>query len=103
MTRKLFLMVSVHDVAPAYWKQTKIILERLEGIGVNRRSLLVIPNFQGREPVSENPEFLEWLRKGQRGGDEIILHGYEHAGTGTPRTLKERLQARWQTQGEGEF
>lgn len=103
MTRSRYLVVSIHDVAPAYWSQTKAIVEHLDGIGVKRQSLLVIPNFRGREPISENLPFLDWLRERRHQGDEILLHGYEHVGVGTPVTIMEKIRARWQTQGEGEF
>jgi predicted deacetylase len=97
------LVVSVHDVAPPHWQQVQRLLDRLAGIGVPHRSLLVIPNYHGRWPIDRDHDFCAWLRQQQAEGDEIVLHGYEHLAVGTPTTVLDRWKNRWYTQGEGEF
>jgi len=97
------LVVSVHDVAPPTRARVERMLDMLRDTGVTRRSLLVIPNFQGRHPIDRDNGFCAWLRACQAQGDEIVLHGWEHVGVGTPRNADERFRNRWFTQGEGEF
>ncbi len=97
------LVVSVHDVAPPHLDRVQRMLEALAGVGVSRRSLLVIPNFQGRWPIDRDEAFCAALRGFRSGGDEIVLHGYEHVGVGAPRGLAARFKNRWFTEDEGEF
>lgn len=98
-----WLVVSVHDVAPPHWERVRAMLDVLDGVGVRRRSLLVIPNFKGRWPLDRQMSLCASLLDLQSGGDEIVLHGYEHGGVGTPRGLVDRFKNRWFTQNEGEF
>ena len=103
MTPRGWLVVSVHDVAPPHRDRVRRILDALAKVGVGRRSLLVIPNFQGRWPLDRHEQFVADLRQWQDDGDEMVLHGYEHVSVGTPRGLSERLRHRWLTVNEGEF
>ncbi len=96
-------MVSIHDVAPHSRAQVERMLDRLAVVGVSRCSLLVIPNFRGDGALDRHADFCAWLRDRAGQGDELVLHGYEHAGVGRPRTAGERFRNRWWTQGEGEF
>jgi predicted deacetylase len=93
----------MHDVAPPSRERVERILDLLTRIGVTRRSLLVIPNLQGRFPVDQDDRFCRWLRQRRDAGDEIVLHGYEHVAVAAPRTTGERFRNRWFTNGEGEF
>ena len=97
------LVVSVHDVAPQTRPRVARLLDVLATLGVERRSLLVIPNFQGQGSLDVHDDFCAWLRDRRQQGDEIVLHGYEHVGAGRPRNAGERFRNRWFTQGEGEF
>ena len=97
------LVVSVHDVAPPHADRVRRMLDLLASIGVERRSLLAIPNYHGQSPIDRDDRFCAWLRACQHRGDEIVLHGYEHIGVGAPTTMRERFENRWSTQGEGEF
>ena len=96
-------IVSIHDVAPPFFDRVRRMVDELSDIGVQRRSLLVIPNYHGQWPIDQHPEFCRWLQQRQTRGDEIILHGYEHIGIGTPKTFSDRFKNRWGTVGEGEF
>jgi hypothetical protein len=97
------LVVSVHDVAPQTWPRVARLLDVLATIGVDHRSLLVIPNFRGEGSLDVHHNFCAWLRDRHQHGDEIVLHGYEHVGVGRPTNAGERFRNRWFTQGEGEF
>jgi predicted deacetylase len=97
------LVVSVHDVAPPSWDGVQRMLDALDAVGVVRRSLLVIPNFQGCWSIDQHHHFCDGLRRLQARGDEMVLHGYEHVSVGTPQGLVDRFKNRWFTQDEGEF
>ncbi len=103
MSTKRHLVVSIHDVAPPQWPQVQQILKQLTAIGIHKRSLLVIPNYQGRYPINEYRKFAESVKLLEEQGDEIVLHGYEHVGVGKPRDVRDRIKDRWYTEGEGEF
>ena len=93
----------MHDVAPQTQPRVARLLDFLTTIGVEHRSLLVIPNFQGKGSLDVHDDFCAWLRERRQQGDELVLHGYEHVGVGQPRTASERFRNRWFTKGEGEF
>jgi predicted deacetylase len=98
------IIVSLHDVSPLTWARSRQILDDLAGLGIDRVSLLVIPNHHARAPITENPAFLEWLRAQAGAGHEIVAHGYFHqrskkAGEGP---WKKFITAHY-TAGEGEF
>lgn len=97
------LVVSLHDVCPPHWENSKKILAQLTAVGVNKRSLLVIPHFRGEWRIDENPELAEWLREQETGGDEIVLHGYYHTGGQTPQGIRDKIKNRLYTTGQGEF
>jgi predicted deacetylase len=102
MTAAKSLVVSIHDVAPPSWDRVRRMLEALDGVGVGRRSLLVIPNFEGRWQIDQHDAFCAALRRLQFDGDELVLHGYEHVAVGTPVGLIDRFRNRWYTRA-GEF
>jgi uncharacterized protein len=103
MTTSKFLIVSMHDVAPPHWDRVRRALDALEAVGVRRRSLLVIPNLEGQWPIDREEAFCADLRRRALDGDELVLHGYEHVGVGTPLGLVNRFKNRWYTRGAGEF
>lgn len=98
------LVVSIHDVSPLTQKVTDEILRDLKEVGVERTSLLVIPDHHHKAMIGEDSGFCEWLRGLQRDGHEVVLHGYYHK-----RPKKEgggwwqRLVTEHYTAGEGEF
>jgi len=100
---KKFLVVSVHDVSPLTWRSAQQILQALADAGIPRRSLLLIPNHQGRAAVDEAPQdFQAWLREVSQ-QDEICLHGYEHQAPTLPGGPWAQLVATIYTDREGEF
>lgn len=96
------LIVSIHDVAPTEWHRVRRMIEALDGIGVRRRSLLVIPNLEGRWRLDHHESFCAELRRLASAGDELVLHGYEHVAVGTPVGVVDRVKNRWYTRA-GEF
>jgi uncharacterized protein len=97
------IVVSIHDVTPPLWERVRGILTALDGIGVGRRSLLVVPNYRGLWPINRDNAFCAWLRERQSEGDEIVLHGWEHVEVDSPSGIGDRIKNLWCTRGEGEF
>ena len=101
---KDFLVVSIHDVAPATQSIVSKILSELAQKGVYHCSLLVVPNYHHRGASTRDPDFVSWLRQLEAGGHEIVIHGYFHE---RPRrggeSAFQKLVTQIYTQGEGEF
>ena len=98
------LVVSIHDVSPLTQRDAGAILADLKSIGVERTSLLVIPNHHHRGHFLEAPDFCAWLAMQQQAGHEIVVHGYYHrrARKDSDRGWK-KLMTRIYTEDEGEF
>ena len=79
--RAPYLVVSVHDVAPATLPATKAWATRLADPAVPL-SFLVVPGPWRGSALSaagrDGEELAEWLRDRQSRGDEISLHGWCH-------------------------
>jgi uncharacterized protein len=109
------LVVSIHDVSPLTRERVGEMLSDLAALGVERTSLLVIPNHHYRAPMTEDPGFCQWLGDLSSRGHEMVLHGYHHrrasieAGSaplekkGPSSSLRDHLITEYYTAGEGEF
>ena len=98
------LVVSIHDVAPVTRLQVEQILARLAEHGVNRCSLLVVPDYHHRGRSLGDPAFIQWLHQLSALGHELVIHGFYHerrrrAGESTRHKLITRIY----TADEGEF
>jgi predicted deacetylase len=97
-------VVSIHDVSPLTLGRTREILGDLAAAGVDRTSLLVIPDHHRRGLISRDAEFSSWLSEVCGAGHEAVLHGYFHLREAKPG---DGWKARWTTgvytAGEGEF
>lgn len=103
MTRPA-LVVSLHDVSPHTLADSVTILRELAELGVDRTSLLVIPNHHHRGHMLADPVFGNRLREYAAGGHEVVIHGYFHQRSRrTGETLRDRLTTRMYTADEGEF
>lgn len=77
------IVVSIHDVAPASFTESRRWLEICESYGC-RTSLLVIPgSWRGEGPLMEG-EFARWLRSAAARGHEVVMHGLNHIAHGSP-------------------
>ena len=72
-----WMVVSIHDVAPATRSACEEQLADLEDLGV-RASLLVVPGPWRWPVMADDPGFGEWLRECARRGHEISQHGWDH-------------------------
>lgn len=96
------LCVSIHDVAPANWKECRDLLEMIRSIADIPLTLLVIPQYHGRQGSPAGYERM--LENLLSGGHELALHGYTHQDAGPVRgSLYSRLLRTVYTQREGEF
>lgn len=81
MSNRSWIVVSVHDVAPATRQACERWVDELEQIGVPA-SMLVVPG-PWKEPVmSDDRWFGSWLRACGGRDHEIAQHGWTHAATG---------------------
>jgi uncharacterized protein len=82
------LTVEIHDVSPVTREECETILSALETVDVTRPTLLVIPKHQDegsyRWDLRKHPEMVDWLRRRQDKGSEIIQHGYTHRAPAPP-------------------
>ena len=72
------LIVSIHDASPASFDECRRAAAALRERGVSRFALFVVPDFHGRHPLNDAPDFVSWLRSEQGLGAEIVLHGLRH-------------------------
>jgi predicted deacetylase len=96
------LLVSIHDVTPAFQTNVGDLWELCVRVGVTP-ALLVVPNWHGQWPLEEYPEFVAWVRARAKDGAEIVLHGERHDEAGLPRQAKDGWKAWGQTAREAEF
>lgn len=94
--------VSIHDVSPAFEREIDDALDACERVGATP-ALLVVPNFHGQWPLEEHPAFVARLRELEQRGHEILLHGFFHRASGTPRGLRSQFAQRVASAGEAEF
>ena len=96
------LLVSIHDVTPAF----ELNVARLWDICVHHGvppALLVVPDWHGQWPLEAHPRFIGWVRCRAEEGAEIVLHGERHDEIGLPRGPLDHARAWGKTNREGEF
>src|SRR5207237_10938361 len=101
---KVFLGVSIHDVAPSTKPVVDKIISELTQKGVHHCSLLVVPDYHHQGASMQDRQFVSWLRNLEAAGNEIVIHGYFHERPPRARqSFVERFVTQIYTQGEGEF
>jgi uncharacterized protein len=96
------LLVTIHDVTPAFASSVESLWRLCESRGVIP-GLLVVPDWHGETAVESDAAFAAWLRARAAQGAEIFLHGERHDEAGLPRTLRDEIRAFGRTNREGEF
>jgi hypothetical protein len=96
------LCVSLHDVAPATWRDCLRLLDAIRAVADIPLTLLVVPQYHGME---ESPtDYQDMLSELLARGHELALHGYTHLDSGPARGgLRNRFLRTVYTQREGEF
>ena len=80
----VMLLVSIHDVTPAFESKVK----KLWDLCFQSRvipALLVVPDWHGQWPLERYPEFVGWIQARVMDGAELVLHGERHDEIGLPR------------------
>lgn len=97
------LLVSIHDVGPAFALEVAQLAERLGArLGGHRFAMLVVPNHWDVHPLAGDRAFCAQLRRWADQGVEMFLHGWSHRDSLAHAGLA-GLKARHMTAGEGEF
>ncbi|MFV0337120.1 MAG: DUF2334 domain-containing protein [Chthoniobacterales bacterium] len=98
------LVVSLHDVSELTRERSDFMLKELAQMGVKKTSLLVIPDHHRRGTSMTSGAFVDWLKRQEEAGHEIVLHGYYHLRLTTRAGgfFKEMMASHY-TAGEGEF
>lgn len=98
------LIVSIHDVSPAFAEPIERLAETIgEILGGPRFAMLVVPDHWGAAPLDRAPAFARRLRGWADAGVEMFLHGWFHRDTSDHRGTAAAMKARYMTAGEGEF
>ena len=97
------LIISFHDLHPDSWDACQGFIDRCQKLGADKMSLLVIPQYHGAPPFTENPEFVDWLKALDRDRFDLCLHGYYHQAEKVRGGWFQQLKGNVYTQGEGEF
>ncbi|MFC1451749.1 DUF2334 domain-containing protein [Verrucomicrobiota bacterium] len=99
----LALVVSIHDVCPLFENAVARWLSILDGWGIARRSLAVVPAYERGKRVADSHSLVSMLVREVRGGSEVVLHGYHHILDGGYARIRDRLRDRVTTHGCAEF
>src|SRR5438045_146966 len=100
----LLVACVVHDVAPSTWAECSTLLRMLDGLGAVPVTLLVVPHYHYRDPITRDRRLIAALDQRLARGDELALHGYHHRDDEPPpRTLGGFIERRLLTRAEGEF
>lgn len=98
------LLVSVHDVAPAFENEIDRLIERCANAsGPLPPALLVVPRHWASTPIVHGSAFAAKLRRWSETGSEIFLHGWTHSDESEHAKRFDRWRAARMTAGEGEF
>lgn len=96
------LLVSIHDVTPAYAGEVTSLWAMCARHAVTP-ALFVVPDWHGEWPLEHHSKFVAWLRARAAEGAEIVLHGERHDERGLERTTRDERRAWGKTAREGEF
>jgi predicted deacetylase len=99
-----FMVISLHDVAPANRDLAGKIIAEVVRRGVRVCSLLIVPDYHHQGSATKDRRFVSWLRDLESEGHEIVIHGYFHERPSRPNeTLRDKFLTRLYTHNEGEF
>ena len=97
-----WLVVSVHDVAPASFGPSLGWVGELDRMGVPA-TLLVIPGPWRGQTLAAGTAFVAWLRAARAAGHEIAQHGWSHEAVAGPGHHLRRATGRLLARGCEEF
>jgi len=97
------LIISFHDLHSGSWETCRRFIEKSKQLGARNMTLLVIPQYHGQPPFTENPEFVDWLKSLAEEDFDLCLHGYYHQADAVRGNWYQQLMGKVYTTGEGEF
>ena len=99
------LMVSIHDVSPLTWVESRRAVELAQccGIPLQALTVLVIPEHEGSFELVGYPAFVDWLKELSRGGATLVAHGLTHRMSGSVGSLTQLAWAYGFAAGQAEF
>jgi predicted deacetylase len=98
------LIVSLHDAHPGSHAAIAEQVAFLAGYGIDRASILVVPEYHHRGSVLQDKSFCDAVTAWQGRGHEIVLHGYFHdRRESPPEKLSTLFWTRLYTNREAEF
>ncbi len=95
--------MSLHDVHTGSEQRIRKQISVLQGLGVEKTSLLAIPRYHGGAALEESAGTAGWLREVQEAGHEMVLHGYYHLRMEQPDPPENFFWTKFYTAGEAEF
>ncbi len=95
--------IAIHDVSPVHEETLREAVSILGGMGIDRYSMFVIPDYRGRCSLRDHPRFCLWLKGLMAQGAEMVLHGYRHCGPDRGLGPLDTVRNAVFTRGEGEF
>lgn len=96
------VLLSLHDVAPPFERQVRVLWDLCFGLGV-RPALVVVPDWHGAHPLDRNRRFVDWLFARADQGARILLHGERHDQGTASRGIAEEWRAMGRPVRAGEF
>jgi len=72
------IIISIHDISPKYEEEIYKILESLEKLGVKKKDLHIVLNFQNRYRIDESNKLLKLLKRDISKGSLPAFHGIIH-------------------------
>jgi predicted deacetylase len=113
------LLVSLHDATPFHLPRLRKAEALFRQLGVAKVAYLFVPEYHGRYPSAEHPDFVEWCRSPRPFAVDWFLHGFKHLETpeepaaptrravlpseAAPGAAGDAWKRRLLTAGEGEF
>lgn len=77
------IAVTLHDIEPATFEHCRLIRDWLDGLGVRRATLVVVPPDDLHPSLRRSPALDEWLRERRNAGDGVV----EPAAAGRERAV----------------
>ena len=68
-------LVCIHDITPAYARETRAMIRDLAPLVGRRLSLAVVPDWNGEWPLDAHPGY---CREITEAAEDLLLHGYFH-------------------------
>lgn len=99
------VLIAIHDVCQSNLPECETLARWIYEIDPSAPlSLLVVPNYHGREHIVDASACRRWLETRICRGDEVALHGDRHLDeAAAPRSVRGWVRRRVMTAGEGEF